>query len=155
MNLAADNHLDVGTISGKISQQTYNFPRRMDVQSSWTNAPSQALTCVNHAFRRTMLPSRAYSCHIHAFGGREFNLGNDICAWLTFHIMKLRLRHTHEYYFQRRLCNTAMHNLFISHNLAKRQIAWRKATNILISDSGKDLLKISKRVLNRNSVHQG
>lgn len=62
---------------------------------------------------------------------------------------------THEYYFQRRLCNTAMHNLFISHNLAKRQIARRKATNILISNSGKDLLKISKRVLNRNSVHQG
>lgn len=65
--------------------------------------------------------------------------------------MELRLRHTHEYYFQRQLCNTAMH----SHNLAKRQIAWRKATNILISNSGKDLLKISKRVLNRNSVHQG
>lgn len=41
------------------------------------------------------------------------------------------------------------------HNLAKSQIAWRKATNILISNSGKDLLKISKRVLNRNSVHQG
>ena len=38
------------------------------------------------------------------------------------------------------------------HNLAKRQIAWRKATNILISNSGKDLLKISKRVLNRNSA---
>jgi len=31
VNLAAGNHLDVGTISGKISQQIYNFPRRMDV----------------------------------------------------------------------------------------------------------------------------
>lgn len=31
VNLAAGNHLDVGTISGKTSQQIYNFPRRMDV----------------------------------------------------------------------------------------------------------------------------
>ena len=41
------------------------------------NAPSQALICTNHAFRGTMISSRASFCHIPAFRGRGLNLGID------------------------------------------------------------------------------
>lgn len=45
----------------------------------WTNnAPSRALICVKHAYRETMIASRAYSRHIPTFRGRELNLGNYI-----------------------------------------------------------------------------
>lgn len=43
----------------------------------WTNnAPSRALICVKHAYRETIIYSRAYSRHILAFRGRGLKLVN-------------------------------------------------------------------------------
>ena len=40
------------------------------------DAPQQALICVNHAFRGTIIYSRAYFCHIPAFRERGLKLVN-------------------------------------------------------------------------------